>query len=140
MAIHHQQSETQLLEHGLQRRHEAPNELVDDATFLRRAYLNVVGRIPTLSETETFLADQDAQKRDKLCDQLLDSQGRTSHFANFWFDLLRVKSRQRQLSGEPFAHFLRESIQHGGDLFGRVLEVVVDGDDYRMLRRTNSAQ
>jgi hypothetical protein len=100
-----------LLETGLQRRHEVPGEVVCDATFLRRAYLDIVGRIPTLRETETFLADQDPQKRDLLCDKLLDSQGRTSHFANFWFDLLRVKSRQRQLNGEPFAHFVRESIQ-----------------------------
>jgi len=100
-----------LLEHGLQRRRETPTEIVDDATFVRRAYLDIAGRIPTLAETESFLALQEPQKRSKLCDQLLDSQGRTSHFANFWFDLLRVKSRQRQLSGEPFAHFLRESIQ-----------------------------
>ncbi|MCC7062039.1 MAG: DUF1549 domain-containing protein [Planctomycetes bacterium] len=100
-----------LLATGLQRRREEPLPVVDDATFLRRSYLNIVGRIPTLQETEAFLADQEPQKRDLLCDRLLDSQGRTSHFANFWFDLLRVKSRQRQLNGEPFAHFLRESIQ-----------------------------
>ncbi|MFY9341794.1 MAG: DUF1549 domain-containing protein [Planctomycetota bacterium] len=100
-----------LLERGLQRRQETPLGIVDDATFVRRAYLSVVGRIPTLAETERFLADQAADKRDLLVDRLLDSAGRTSHFANFWFDQLRVKSRQQNLSGEPFAHFIRESIQ-----------------------------
>lgn len=100
-----------LLERGLQRRQETPLGLVDDATFVRRAHLSIVGRIPSLDETERFLADQAADKRDLLVDRLLDSAGRTSHFANFWFDQLRVKSRQQNLSGEPFAHFIRLSIQ-----------------------------
>lgn len=100
-----------LLERALQRAGEQPTAEIDDATFLRRAYLQIVGRIPTLAETEAFLADQADDKRARLCDRLLDSPGRTSHFANFWFDLLRVKSRQQALSGEPFAHWLRESIR-----------------------------
>ncbi len=100
-----------LLERGLQRRGEQSLPVVDDATFVRRAYLSIVGRIPTLAETERFLADQEADKRDRLCDRLLDSPGHTSHFANFWFDQLRVKSRQQALSGEPFAHWIRTAIQ-----------------------------
>ncbi|MFO0276916.1 MAG: DUF1549 domain-containing protein, partial [Planctomycetota bacterium] len=101
----------ELLARGLQRRGEEPLPIVDDATFVRRAYLSIAGRIPTLPETERFLADAAADKRHALVDALLDGAGRTSHFANFWFDLLRVKSRQQNLSGEPFAHFVRQSIQ-----------------------------
>ncbi|MBL8750436.1 MAG: DUF1549 domain-containing protein [Planctomycetes bacterium] len=100
-----------LLERGLERRNETPFATIDDATFVRRAYLGIVGRIPTLAETERFLADDAQDKRDVLCDTLLDLPGRTSHFANYWFDLLRVKSRNGNLSGEPFAHFVRDSIQ-----------------------------
>ncbi len=100
-----------LLERGLQRRQEEALPLVDDATFVRRAWLTIAGRIPTLAETERFLADTSPDKRDRLTDALLDGAGRTSHFANFWFDQLRVKSRQQNLSGEPFAHYLRQSIQ-----------------------------
>lgn len=99
-----------LLARGLKRHQATPLPLVDDATFVRRTYLNVVGRIPTLKETEKFLADQSPEKRTALVDLLLNSAGRTSHFSNYWFDLLRVKSRQRQLSGEPFAHFIRQSV------------------------------
>ena len=43
-------------------------------------------------------------KRGALLDLLLDSPGRTSHFSNFWFDLLRVKSRQRNLSASQMKH------------------------------------
>ncbi|MBL8755350.1 MAG: DUF1549 domain-containing protein [Planctomycetes bacterium] len=100
-----------LLERALQRRQEAPLPPVDDATFARRAWLQIVGHIPPLAEVETFLADPSPDKRTRLVDRLLDSPGHTSHFANFWFDQLRVKSRQQNLSGEPFAHFVRQAIQ-----------------------------
>jgi hypothetical protein len=100
-----------LLLRGLQKRGEQPLPVVDDATFVRRAYLGIAGRIPTLAETERFLADQAADKRAVLLDRLLDAPGRSSHFANFWFDLMRLKSRQQNLSGEPFAHWLRQAIQ-----------------------------
>ena len=99
-----------LLARGLQRKRAEAQPLVDDSSFVRRTYLTVVGRIPTLQETERFLVDQDPDKRANLCDLLLNSPGHTSHFSNYWFDLLRVKSRQRQLSGEPFAHFIRQSV------------------------------
>jgi len=101
----------QLLERGLQRRSEQAMPEADDATFVRRAYLSILGRIPNLDETERFLADQSPDKRHTLVDLLLNLPGRTSHFANFWFDLLRVKSRQQDLSGEPYAHYLRTAIQ-----------------------------
>lgn len=100
-----------LLERGLQRRGQTALPLTDDATFLRRAYLTIIGRIPTLAETESYLADQNPDKRDVLCDLLLDSPGHTSHAANFWFDQLRVKSRTTDVSGEPFADYIRSSIQ-----------------------------
>ena len=72
-----------LLERGLQRHKETPLPIVDDATFLRRSYLSIVGRIPTLAETEQFLADQGDDKRARLCDRLLDAAGHTSHVTNF---------------------------------------------------------
>ena len=100
-----------LLLRGLQKKGEQPLPETDDATFLRRAFLSIVGRIPNLAETERFLADTSPDKRHALVDLLLDLPGRTSHFSNWWFDLLRLKSRQQDLSGEPFAHFLRSSVQ-----------------------------
>jgi hypothetical protein len=100
-----------LLARGLQRRQQEALPPVDDATFVRRAWLSIAGHIAPLAEVETFLADQDPGKRDKLIDRLLDSPGHTSHVANFWFDQLRVKSRQQNFSGEPFAHFIRQAIQ-----------------------------
>jgi hypothetical protein len=48
-----------------------PAARADDATFLRRVYLDFAGRIPSLQEARAFLADSDPSKRAKLIDRLL---------------------------------------------------------------------
>ena len=101
----------QTLEKSLAQLGHAPTPFASDAEFVRRCYLTITGRIPTVEEAEAFAADPNNDKRARLVDALLDSPGYTSHAANFWFDLLRVKSRLRQLSGEPFAHWIREAMR-----------------------------
>lgn len=100
-----------LVDLGLQRAQLPPNPRVDDATFLRRAYLQLLGRIPNLDETQAFLRDRAADKRGKLVDQLLDAPGHVSTEANFWNDLLRARTRlMRQTSGEPFLAWIKQSL------------------------------
>lgn len=53
----------------------APAPLADDATFLRRAYLQAIGQAPSVDEIKRFLASKDADKRAKLVDQLLGLTG-----------------------------------------------------------------
>jgi hypothetical protein len=90
---------------------QKPNADADDATFLRRAYLGIVGRIPTAAEAEAFLRDDSRTRRAALVDRLLDSPGRASHEFNWWADLLRARTRlMRQVSGEPFMHWIKASI------------------------------
>jgi hypothetical protein len=57
---------------------------IDDATFLRRVYLDLVGRIPTVAETQAFLEDSQPQKRELLVEQLIASGGYARHFATVW--------------------------------------------------------
>jgi hypothetical protein len=64
-----------------------------DETFVRRVYLDVIGRIPSYEETKTFLKDTSKDKREKLIDTLLDSEGYNSHTYIFWADLLRLTDR-----------------------------------------------
>ena len=69
------------------------NAPASDETFLRRVYLDVAGRIPSLEESTRFLASKDADKRAKLIDELLGSEGYVSHMFNWKADLLRVNTR-----------------------------------------------
>lgn len=62
----------------------SPAPAASDATFVRRVYLDLVGRIPTVSEARGFLEDQDPNKRGKLIDHLIASGGYTRHAATFW--------------------------------------------------------
>ncbi len=61
-----------------------PAPLADDAEFLRRAYLDITGRIPRPADVYTFLADTSADKRGKLIEHLLDEPRFATHFANVW--------------------------------------------------------
>ncbi|GIW92054.1 MAG: S-layer protein [Pirellulaceae bacterium] len=70
-----------------------PSPLCDDATFLRRATIDIAGRLPTLEETEQFLADTRPNKRQILVDYLLDSPDYADYFANKWSAILRNKRR-----------------------------------------------
>lgn len=68
-----------------------PSDPCDDATFIRRVSLDIAGRLPTLDESQRFLADTDPAKRDKLIDALLASPEYADYFANKWSALLRNK-------------------------------------------------
>ncbi len=71
-----------------------PSPLSDDATFLRRVTVDIAGRIPTLEETNAFLASKDPEKRAKKIDALLDTPEYADYFAGKWAGLLRNKSNR----------------------------------------------
>jgi uncharacterized membrane protein len=63
---------------------------VDDRTFLRRIYLDVIGLLPSPEELERFQKDSNPQKRQAVAQQLLDQKGNyTQHWLTFWNDILR---------------------------------------------------
>jgi hypothetical protein len=66
-----------------------PSPETDDATFLRRAHLRAIGRLPTPDQTRAFLQSDDPQKRAALVDHLLAQPEYADFWANKWTDLLR---------------------------------------------------
>ncbi|MGH7224008.1 MAG: DUF1549 domain-containing protein, partial [Gemmataceae bacterium] len=66
-----------------------PSPVADDTAFLRRLSLDLCGRLPTTTETRTFLADASADQRAKLIDRLLDSPDYPAYFAMRWGTILR---------------------------------------------------
>lgn len=87
-------------------------KVTDDATFLRRAFLVSVGRIPTAEEALAFLEIEDPAKRESLVDYLLKSKGYSSHMSNWAFDLLRLTDGRTgsSASNEPYRHWVRSAM------------------------------
>jgi hypothetical protein len=69
-----------------------PSPRCTDAEFIRRAYIDAIGVLPTEKETREFLADKSASKRDKLIDQLLQRPEFVDYWSHKWSDLLLVKA------------------------------------------------
>ena len=117
-----------LIEAGYAKHKIEPNAITNDATFVRRVYLDIVGRIPTYDETIAFLDSKDADKRSKVIDTLLDSEGYVSHHFNYWADLLRLQSRMRYAPAKPYLEFVKQSLRDNKpyDQFVREL-ITADG-------------
>ena len=90
------------------------NPATDDNTFVRRIYLDTIGRIPTTREAEAFLNDKATDKRAKLIDKLLGSEAYVQHFFNYWADVLRLTSNGNQtgaITGAAYANFVKQSLR-----------------------------
>src|SRR5207248_10073261 len=74
----------------LRRLNLPPSPLADDATFLRRASLDVTGELPTPDEVRAFLADADPAKRSKKIDELLARPGHAAVWTLKFCDLLKA--------------------------------------------------
>lgn len=87
----------------------AVNPITDDATFLRRSYLNIIGRLPTHEEAKSFLESSDSEKRSILIEELSAGNGKNARLFNFWADLLRLQTT-KETSGLGWHVWLRNSV------------------------------
>ncbi len=89
-----------------------PSATCDDATFVRRAAIDIAGRLPTPEETQKFLADTSATKREQWVDTLLASTDYADYFANKWNAILRNKRRNETYArGTRIFHdWIRDSL------------------------------
>jgi hypothetical protein len=78
-----------------------PSDPADDAEFLRRVFLDMIGTLPTPDEARRFLNDRRPDKRTRLVDELLGRSEFADYWALKWSDLLRV---DRQALGHKHAY------------------------------------
>ena len=112
-----------------------PAKVCSDPVFLRRAYLDVIGTLPTGLEAQQFILDPNPNKRAVLIDKLLERDEFADYWANKWSDLLRVKAefpinlwpnaaqayhrwiRTSVKENKPYDQFVREMLTTSGSNF-----------------------
>ena len=108
-----------------------PSDLADDATFLRRVFLDVIGTLPTALEASAFLADAAPDKRAKLIDKLLERPEYADFWAMKWADILKVDKdavtpqgavamtrwiRRQLAENRPYDQFARDVVTAKGSM------------------------
>jgi hypothetical protein len=106
----------------------APPGVVEDRVFARRAYLDVIGLLPTAAQLDEFVNDASPDKRSKLVKRLLTDNGNyADHWLTFWNDLLRndyrgtgyIDGGRKQITGwlydalltnKPYNQFVAELV------------------------------
>jgi Protein of unknown function (DUF1549)/Protein of unknown function (DUF1553)/Bacterial Ig-like domain (group 2) len=102
-----------------------PSDLCDDADYLRRVHLDVIGTLPTAAEARRFLTDKHPDRRARLVDELLERPEFADYWALKWADLLRV---DRDVLGHKrayaFHRWIRDSLAKNKPLDQFAREVV----------------
>jgi hypothetical protein len=97
----------------LERRKILPSEECTDADFVRRAYLDLTGLVPTAAQARAFLADPapSRERREKLVDKLIGSKEYVAYWSNKWADLLQCnKKALGDQAVWAFREWIRESV------------------------------
>lgn len=86
-----------------------PSLPADDAEWLRRVYLDLVGHIPSIEVTRAFLEDTSRDKRSRVVQALLDDPRYVRHFTTVWANTLLGRVTPERTSRPAMEKFLRES-------------------------------
>ncbi|WP_197440977.1 DUF1549 domain-containing protein [Thalassoglobus neptunius] len=106
---------------------------VDDATFVRRVHLDLIGRIPTVDETRDFLADSNPDKRDRLVNDLVNRTEFVKNLAARLDIMLMERRGGKHVSTLDFRAYLEQSISAGKSYREIVSEVLgADGTDEKV--------
>jgi len=102
-----------------------PSEQCSDSEFVRRAYLDVLGILPTADEARAFVADKGKEKRAQLIDRLLERPEFPDFWALKWADLLRNEEKVLDRKGVQLFHrWIRQSIAENKPLDQFVRELL----------------
>lgn len=104
-----------------------PAPPASDGEFVRRVYLDLAGRIPSVAEIRAFLDDQRPDKRHRLVEQLLEGPRYVTHFTNVWRSLLLPETANNLQAGfltPGFESWLRAKLQQNTPYDAMVRELL----------------
>ena len=107
--VNHSLKIDEIISKDLTNKKIAMPEKASNEVFVRRAYLDIVGRIPSFEERDAFLKDPN---KEQLINKLVDSQGYVESTFNFYADLLRVKRKiLNNVTGETYIAWIKDEIK-----------------------------
>jgi hypothetical protein len=110
-----------------------PAPIADDAEFLRRVYLDIAGRIPSVEEARSFLEDKRPDRRARLVERLLGGRRYVVHYTNVWRALLLPEAGnnfQVRLQQGTFEAWLKKQVAQNAGYDAMVRELLtarIDG-------------
>ena len=109
----------------LEKLHLAPSPPCDDATFLRRAFLDTIGRLPSPEEVHGYLTDRSPQRKERLIDLLLARPEFVDYWTYKWADILLVSgAKLRPAAVTAYAEWIRDRVAENTPWDQLVREVV----------------
>ncbi len=109
---------------GWQDNEVEPSPVADDAEWLRRVYLDIVGNIPTSEEAASFLADEDTAKRSKVIEKLVAHPDYVRNFTEIWTNITIGRNTPDRTSRAGMQKFFRESFARNRPWNDMVYDIV----------------
>lgn len=104
-----------------------PSPVCDDAVFVRRIFLDLLGIPPTADEARMFVEDESTDKRERLIDRLLERPELADQWALKWSDLLRIEEKTLDRKGVRVFHAWLRNAFATNVPFDRVVREIVGG-------------
>lgn len=98
-----------MIKQGYEDNEITPSGPAGDDEWVRRVYLDIVGRIPTLTETKGFLENESPRKRSSLIETLLESPDYIRNFTTTWTNNCIGRGTPRRVSRRGMEKFFREA-------------------------------
>lgn len=115
-----------------------PSPPADKATYIRRATIDTLGRLPTEAETREYLADEQPGSRSRLIDRLLASEDYVDYWAYKWSDLLLINgTKLRPVAVEAFYQWVHQAVRENRPWDQMVRDVLMATGDARENGATN---
>ena len=127
-----------LINNKLKKLRIVPSELCSDEEFLRRAYVDIIGVLPTVEEYNRFMKNAASNKREQLVDELLNRKEFVELWVMKWAELLQIRTVNNRVSYKSmlrYYNWLQERVQNNVPMDKMVQELLAaNGRNLRQCR------
>lgn len=116
-----------LINNKLKKLRIVPSDLCSDEEFVRRAFLDIVGVLPTVEEYNKFMQNPASNKREQLVDELLNRKEFVELWVMKWAELLQIRTVNNRVSYKSmlrYYNWLQERIQNNVPMDKMVQELL----------------